>query len=270
MMTSLSVWASFTSSPESRTLSTWWASLLLRRPSEKKTWLLLFWPGPENKQQASSYFRNPTKKVWNLLLLPLSSHSSCCLGRVSLALPVDLPTLLVPWVTRAWCAFHLSWWLCLFLLHVLAFFVDPDARIIGDQEHEFARSAWCFPFRGSPRFMVAFTRLRHNDWRTCNDNSGCKISFAMWLKTPSRRSCRVHWQGSPVAGIKVECCNGLPCCVQCVCLARLWRLLLKTTSIGTIAISNDGAIACRCLSWLTLPSPVARIAFAARFLLVIY
>jgi hypothetical protein len=27
-------------------------------------------------------------------------------------------------------------------------FVDPNARVVGDQGHAFSRSAWCFPLRG--------------------------------------------------------------------------------------------------------------------------
>ena len=30
---------------------------------------------------------------------------------------------------------------------------------LGDHGHEFTQSAWCFPFRGSPDFMVAFAAL---------------------------------------------------------------------------------------------------------------
>ena len=81
------------------------------------------------------------------------------LGTVSPALPVDSPALFMLQVLHAWCAFHVSWRLWLFMLLVFCFFVDPDAHAVGDQGHEIAWSACCFSLRGSPGFIVAFVAL---------------------------------------------------------------------------------------------------------------
>ncbi len=53
-------------------------------------------------------------------------------------------------------------------------------------------------------------------------------------------------------GIKADCRHGLPRCIQGVCLARLWRLLLKMTSIALVAIGGDDVIACHHLARLCL------------------
>ena len=122
----------------------------------------------------------------------------CCLGTVSLSLLVDSPALCVLRVSRAWRVFHVSWRLrcfcCLFLLIV---FVDPNARVVGDQELDFARSAQCFLLWNGLLFVLTY---RHcGDWHPCNNNCCREMSFVVILMTPSQCSCRVSWQGRPVA-----------------------------------------------------------------------
>ena len=62
----------------------------------------------------------------------------CCLGTVSLSLAVNSPVLCVLWVSRVWRMFHVSWRLrCFCCLLLLIVFVDPNARIVGDQGLDF-------------------------------------------------------------------------------------------------------------------------------------
>ena len=68
-----------------------------------------------------------------------ASRLACAVCTVSVSRVTSVPCIMVA---------------ALFLLLVFAVFVDPNACVVGDQGHEFARSAWCFPFRGSPRFVV--------------------------------------------------------------------------------------------------------------------
>ena len=119
-------------------------------------------------------------------------------------------------------------------------------------------------------FMVAFVVLlshwlMHLQWYLPSQDEFCCVTHNALTTLLSCLSVR------PPCGIKAEFCHALLLCrLQGVCLARLWRLSSRTTLIATIVISNDVVITCCCLSWLTLPSPDAPVAFAARFILVIY
>ena len=130
------------------------------------------------------------------------SRLSCCLGTVSLSLLVNSPALCVLWVLRLWCVFHVSWrmrcFCCLFLLIV---FVDPNARVVGDQGHDFARYAWCFLSRNGLLFVLTYRRC--GDWHPCNNNRRWEMSFVVILTTPSRLSCRVRQQVCLVASRQI-------------------------------------------------------------------
>ncbi len=105
---------------------------------KKKTQLLLFRPGLEYKQQASSYFRKSTKITWCFAVVvvaactcfvvwgqcPCRCQQLACVTRTASVARLTR----VPRVMAA----------AFFLLIV---FVDPDTCVIGDQGHDFARSA---------------------------------------------------------------------------------------------------------------------------------
>ena len=104
---------------------------------------------------------------------------------------------------------HASWRLRLFLLLVFAVFVDPNARIIGDQGNDFARSAsW-----------LHSSHLCCGDWCTYNDNCHCKMSFVISLTMLSWCSCHVCLQGRlvtsrrclsqwpPLLRLRYSCCE---------------------------------------------------------------
>ncbi len=201
-MTSASVWASYTL-----------ATRLGRCPSDghlcyyedrlkKKTQLLLFRPGPENEQQASSYFRKSIKKHGIFCCRRHCPRFFCWLGTGSLSLLVDSPVLCVLRVSRVWCVSHVSWRLhcfcCLFLLIV---FVDLDACVVGDQGLDFAWSARGFLSRNV--FLFVSTYRRRGDWCPCGDNRRREMSFVVILTTPSQRSCCVRWWGRLVASRQI-------------------------------------------------------------------
>jgi hypothetical protein len=104
------------------------------------------------------------------------SRLSCCLGTVSLSLLVDSPALCVLRVLRAWRVFHVSWRLCCFCcLFLLIVFVNPDARVVGDQGLDFARSVWGFLSRNVLLFVSTY---RHRgDWRPCDNNRRREMSL---------------------------------------------------------------------------------------------
>ncbi len=130
------------------------------------------------------------------------SRLSCCLGTVSLSLLVNLPALCILRVSRAWCTFHVSWWLrcfcCLFLLIV---FVNPDARVVGDQGLDFAWSARGFLSRNVLLFVSTYRRP--GDWRPCDNNRRREMSFVVILTTLSRRFCCVCQQCRLVASRRI-------------------------------------------------------------------
>ena len=118
----------------------------------------------------------------------------CCLGTVSLSLPVELPVLCVLWVSCAWCMFHMSWWLCCFCcLFLLIVLVDPNTCVVGDQGHDFVRSAQGFLSRNGLLFVSTYRRC--GNWRPCNDNCCCGINCVVILMMPSQCSCHVCRQG---------------------------------------------------------------------------
>ncbi len=130
------------------------------------------------------------------------SRLSCCLGTVSLSLLVDSPALCALRVSRAWRVFHVSWWLrCFSCLILLIVFVDPNARIVGDQGLDFAQSARGFLSRNVLLFVSTYRR--RDDWRPCDDNCHRKMSFVVILRTLSRCSCRVRQQGRLVASRRI-------------------------------------------------------------------
>ncbi len=130
------------------------------------------------------------------------SRLSCCLGTVSLSLLVNLPALCIVPVSRVWCVFHVSWRLrCFCCLFLLIIFVDPDARVVGDQGLDFAQSAWGFLSRNG--FLFVLTYMRHGYWSPCDDNCHREVSFVVILTMLLRHFCRVCRQGRHVASRQI-------------------------------------------------------------------
>ncbi len=186
---------------------------------------------------------------------------SCCLGTMSLSLLVDLPALCVLRVSRAWRMFHMSWRLrcfcCLFLLIV---FVDPNARVVGDQGFDFAWSAWGFLSRNVLLFVLTYRRC--GDWHPCDNNRLRDISFVMMLTTLSRCSCCVHWQGRLVASRRIVAMASL---VTCKVFAL--QALASLVENDVDSARRDRRWWCHCLLSLvaTVPSSDAYVVFMARF-----
>ena len=148
--------------------------------------------GPENEQQA--YFRKFTKITWYFAVVVAAARACFVVcGRCPCRcqwLDCVVCTASVLHVTRVPGVMAAA----LFLLLV---FVDPDACVVGDQGLDFAQSAWGFLSRNSLLFVLVYRCC--SDWCPCNDNRPCEMSLVVILTMLSQCSCRVCWQGCPVA-----------------------------------------------------------------------
>jgi hypothetical protein len=127
----------------------------------------------------------------------------CCYMHLFFVVAQDgvswLSALLVQQVSCTLCMAQVSCG-CMFLLFFHKFFIACfvaflDVLVAGDLRHEYAQSAWGFPFRGPPGYWLRSLRLRCGNWCSFDNDCHSGMSIVVILTTSSRRLCCVHWQG---------------------------------------------------------------------------
>ncbi len=196
----------------------------------------------------------------------------CCLGQCQSIVCITCPAS-VARVTRGTSVMWLYFSLFFCKFFIVCFVAVLDVIVVGDLRHEYAQSAWGFPFRGSPDYWLHSSRLHCGDWCSFDDDCRHGMSIVVILTMSSWRLCCVHWQGCLVAPRLIATAL-LIVLEECLSWA-LWHFTMMAL-IAYIAISDGFDCAHRNWQWrrcpvllaTTVPSSDACVVFTARIIIV--
>ncbi len=230
------------------------------------TWLLMvrLEKGTTTTQPAFNFFYQNEDGIFCLHCCPRSLLLfHCCLGQCQSIVCIPCPAS----VARVMRGASVTW--LYFLLFFCKFFITCfvvvlTVLIAGDLRHEYAQSAWGFPFRGPPGYWLHLLRLRCGDWCSFDNDCHCGMSIIVILAMPSWRLCHVHQQGRLVAprliamALLIASEERLSC--ECFGASQWWHWLHPLQSVMALIVPiaiGDGVVACCCLSWLCLVPTLA-------------